>query len=152
MRSSILFELKGNLHVGGFRPFMWKIASEAGLSGWIANSEQGVLLRLEGEEEQISEFIRKIPSAVPNAFYMKEIRLVRREPSGPLDLRNIGFRVTGEDNKVPLINPDKAPCISRPFHKASAVTKTVGTDSAASKHNPLVFALLPKQPVPSHST
>ena len=89
MRSSILFELKGNLHVGGFRPFMWKIASEAGLSGWIANSEQGVLLRLEGEEEQISEFIRKIPSAVPNAFYMKEIRLVRREPSGPLDLRNI---------------------------------------------------------------
>ena len=90
MRSSILFELKGNLHVGGFRPFMWKIASEAGLSGWIANSEQGVLLRLEGEEEQISEFIRKIPSAVPNAFYMKEIRLVRREPSGPLDLRNIG--------------------------------------------------------------
>ena len=110
MRSSILFELKGNLHVGGFRPFMWKIASEAGLSGWIANSEQGVLLRLEGEEEQISEFIRKIPSAVPNAFYMKEIRLVRREPSGPLDLRNIGFRVTGEDNKVPLINPDKAPC------------------------------------------
>ena len=110
MRRSILFELKGNLHVGGFRPFMWKIASEAGLSGWIANSEQGVLLRLEGEEEQISEFIRKIPSAVPNAFYMKEIRLVRREPSGPLDLRNIGFRVTGEDNKVPLINPDKAPC------------------------------------------
>ena len=32
------------------------------------------------------------------------------------------------------------------FHKASAVTKTVETDSAASKHNPLVFALLPKQP------
>ncbi len=110
MRSSIIFELKGNLHVGGFRPFMWKIAAEAGLSGWIANSEQGVLLRLEGEDEQISEFIRKIPSSVPNVFYMKEIRLVRREPCGPLDLRNIGFRVTGEDNKVPLINPDKAPC------------------------------------------
>ncbi len=110
MRSIILFELKGNLHVGGFRPFLWKIASEAGLSGWVANSEQGVLMRLEGEEERIGEFIKSIPSKVPNAFYMKEIRLVRREPSGPLDLRHVGFRITGEDNKVPLINPDRAPC------------------------------------------
>ena len=110
MRSIILFELKGDLHVGGFRPFLWKLAAEAGLSGWIANSEQGVLLRLEGEEEQIGAFIKSIPTAVPNAFYMKEIRLVRREPSGPLDLRHVGFRITGEDNRVPLINPDRAPC------------------------------------------
>ncbi|OQA86848.1 MAG: Carbamoyltransferase HypF [Lentisphaerae bacterium ADurb.Bin242] len=110
MKNSVTFELQGSIHVGGFRPFFWKIVAEANLTGWIANSVDGVFLCLQGEDEQISSFIRGLPAKVPGAFRLHSVGMIKREVGIPDRQGSTAFRVIGDENEIPLINPDRAPC------------------------------------------
>ena len=49
MKNCVKLELLGAVHSGGVRPFFWKIAAEAGLTGWVGNSDNGICLLLEGD-------------------------------------------------------------------------------------------------------
>lgn len=110
MKSSVTFELQGSIHVGGFRPFFWKIAAEANLTGWIANSVDGVFLCLQGNDENISSFIRGLPAKVPGAFRLHSVGMIKRDVGIPDQQGNPAFRIIGDENEIPLINPDRAPC------------------------------------------
>ena len=68
MRSTVTFELKGHLNTPGFRPYIWKMAAEARLGGWVAETPGGATLRLIGEDEAIGEFIRALPVKLPRRF------------------------------------------------------------------------------------
>ena len=110
MKNSVVFELQGAVHTGGARPFFWKIAAEAGLTGWIANSSQGVFLRIEGTDEQISSFIRSLPSIVPGAYKLRSVCVIKRESGVPDEKCQPNFRVLDRPEQVPEILPDRAPC------------------------------------------
>lgn len=49
----------------GFRPFVFRLASAAGLAGWVANTPQGVLLEVEGRECALRSFREAIESQKP---------------------------------------------------------------------------------------
>ena len=110
MKSSVTFELQGSIHVGGFRPFFWKIAAEANLTGWIANSVDGVFLCLQGNDENISAFIRSLPAKVPGSFRLHSVGMIKRDVGIPDQQGSPSFRIIGDENEIPLINPDRAPC------------------------------------------
>lgn len=40
----------------GFRPFVWRLAHEQGLNGWVRNDAQGVEIHLEGPQELLLSF------------------------------------------------------------------------------------------------
>lgn len=114
MRIAVTFELKGNLNIPGFRPFMWRYATECGLGGWISNTPEGVMMRLDGEENQIGEFIKSLPYKLHNNFRLDAIKMVKREDLAPVSAagqsKKRQFNVTGPSNTVPIAIPDKAPC------------------------------------------
>ena len=110
MKSSVTLELKGVVHVGGARALFWKLASESGLNGWVANSNEGLLLRLEGIDEQLSSFIRSLPARVPGSFRLRTVCVIQREPEIPEDRCLSSFRILDPSPESPEIPPDRMAC------------------------------------------
>jgi len=44
----------------GFRPFVYVLATELGLSGWVANDSDGVIIEAEGNRGDVDEFIERL--------------------------------------------------------------------------------------------
>ena len=111
MRSTVTFELKGHLNTPGFRPYIWKMAAEARLGGWVAETPGGASLRLIGEDEAIGEFIRALPVKLPRTFHLTAIRLVQKTPAPPIPPEGTPvFRLLGPALYSPGIEADRAPC------------------------------------------
>ena len=111
MRLSVIFRLKGNLVQPGFKPFIWKMVSEAGLGGWVTDGEddESVLLQLEGEQQKIQDFIRPIPGRLAPDFMLKSISIVSKEELHFSESHPV-FRVLGNNQtKSPYLQPDKQP-------------------------------------------
>lgn len=66
-------KVSGRVQGVGFRPTVYLYATELGLSGWVENSTQGVLLEIEGTEEKIEIFIKKLKDSPPPLALVKEI-------------------------------------------------------------------------------
>ncbi len=49
----------------GFRPYVYRLATELGLAGWVGNDPAGVILEIEGEPEQVGDFLRRISLEAP---------------------------------------------------------------------------------------
>ena len=51
----------------GFRPFVYRLAVERGLTGWVLNGERGVDVHVEGNSEQLDDFTEAIRARPPPA-------------------------------------------------------------------------------------
>ena len=49
----------------GFRPFVWKRASDYGLSGWVSNDSNGVTIEVQGIESTVEEFLEGFEESAP---------------------------------------------------------------------------------------
>ena len=49
----------------GFRPFVYRLASEMGLTGWVRNYTEGVLIEACSTDERLAHFIRRIKAEAP---------------------------------------------------------------------------------------
>ena len=49
----------------GFRPFVFRLATEMGLSGWVRNGTNGVQIEACGTQERLAHFLRRIKSEAP---------------------------------------------------------------------------------------
>ena len=47
-------EVQGAVQGVGFRPFVFRLASELGLAGWVLNGNAGVAVEVEGDEAESS--------------------------------------------------------------------------------------------------
>jgi hydrogenase maturation protein HypF len=55
----------GTVQGVGFRPFVYRLAHEQGLAGWVLNDDQGVLLEVEGAEAELSHFFDRLSAEAP---------------------------------------------------------------------------------------
>ena len=67
MSSACLIKVRGVVQGVGFRPFVYRIARELHLCGWVLNGEDGVEIHLEGPEPALEEFQRLLKSGAPPA-------------------------------------------------------------------------------------
>lgn len=78
------------IHVGGivqgvgFRPFVYRLARERGITGWVLNAENGVEIHAEAEAQTLDDFADAIVNHPPPAarvaeFDMQQIALCRFE-------------------------------------------------------------------------
>ncbi|MFN4319145.1 MAG: acylphosphatase [Aquificaceae bacterium] len=67
--------LKGMVQGVGFRPFVYRLAQDLGLKGWVINSSSGVEIEVEGEEKALEEFLLKLQTQKPplSHIYSQEI-------------------------------------------------------------------------------
>jgi hydrogenase maturation protein HypF len=49
----------------GFRPFVYKLAAEHGLTGWVLNDARGVLTEVQGDEQSLALFRTRLATAAP---------------------------------------------------------------------------------------
>jgi hydrogenase maturation protein HypF len=49
----------------GFRPFVYRLANELGLSGWVRNDSEGVEIAVEGEQAKVMKLIERLRSEPP---------------------------------------------------------------------------------------
>ena len=63
IRRKMLF--RGRVQGVGFRPTVYNMAKKLGLAGVVLNSPEGVIVEVEGSEEQIEKFIKTIKTKQP---------------------------------------------------------------------------------------
>jgi hydrogenase maturation protein HypF len=64
----------------GFRPFVYRLATELHLKGWVLNSAQGVFIEVEGTKEELEEFLRRLPRERPPTRIHPKLRTFMARP------------------------------------------------------------------------
>lgn len=101
--------VRGAVQGVGFRPFVYRLATELGLAGSVRNTSRGLLIEVEGEEQRVQSFLSRLPVEAPQHAVIQGI-----EPRF-LDIAGFrGFRIDASEPGAPsaLILPDLATCPS----------------------------------------
>ena len=59
--------LRGAVQGVGFRPFVYRLANELSLTGWVLNSSAGLVVEVEGPSERLSRFEQRLEQERPKA-------------------------------------------------------------------------------------
>jgi len=92
----------------GFRPFIYRLAVEMGLTGWVLNSPQGVSIEVEGEKKTLDAFVLRIERERPPRSYIQSLECSFLDPAG-----YAGFEIRGSDGlggRTAWVLPDSATC------------------------------------------
>ena len=65
LRTRSRIELSGTVQGVGFRPFVYRLARELGLAGWVRNSPSGVAIEVEGEPGAIEQLYARLNRDLP---------------------------------------------------------------------------------------
>ncbi|NLT96506.1 MAG: carbamoyltransferase HypF [Clostridia bacterium] len=101
-------ELKGVVQGGGFRPFVYTIAHNYGIKGWVLNNSQGVFIHAEGETEDLERFLAELFNNPPGRAIIKEKKVLDEKPQGFPEFTIVESQSGGEQEV--LISPDLAMC------------------------------------------
>jgi hydrogenase maturation protein HypF len=100
--------LGGAVQGVGFRPFVYRLAVELGLRGWVSNSPQGVLLEVEGPSARLRQFLLRLEQEKPPLSSIQSLE------ASWLDAADYaGFEIrpsSGLGGKTALVLPDIATC------------------------------------------
>jgi hydrogenase maturation protein HypF len=66
----------------GFRPFIYGLAIDHKLSGWVLNTSAGVDIHIEGPQKVINSFVHAVEHKKPPLAYIDEIVVERCSPDG----------------------------------------------------------------------
>ncbi len=100
--------IQGAVQGVGFRPFLYRLAEEMQLPGWVSNTPQGIVIEVEGLPHQLEWFVRRIETEKPPHACIQSLR---RTDSDPIGL--VGFEIrasSGTGSKTALLLPDLATC------------------------------------------
>ena len=102
------FYLKGIIQGVGFRPFIYRLATDLNLKGWVQNSSEGVTIALEGEPETIADFERRLFLEKPS---LSSFKILERLEKPLAFLRDFQILPSAEgQTKRALVLPDLATC------------------------------------------
>ena len=92
----------------GFRPFVYRLAEELGLAGWVNNSPQGVVVEVEGPAGRVRELLLRIEKERPPLAAIHSLEPTFLEPVG---YRGFEIRPSLESGTpTALVLPDIATC------------------------------------------
>ena len=76
-RARVRARVEGTVQGVGFRPYVYRLAGELELDGFVSNDERGVLLEVEGAPQAVRRFLERLPREAPP---MAAVERVRSEP------------------------------------------------------------------------
>ena len=100
--------VRGAVQGVGFRPFLFRLASELKLAGWVNNSSQGVLVEVEGPRAVLETFRRRLEIEKPPRSFIQSLEASWLDAVG-----YAGFEIRASENggdKTALVMPDLATC------------------------------------------
>ncbi|MBV8378796.1 MAG: carbamoyltransferase HypF [Verrucomicrobia bacterium] len=100
--------VRGAVQGVGFRPHVYRLATELALQGWVINASAGVLIEVEGVSETLRQFLLRLEKEKPPRAELQGVEFSILDPVGYK-----GFEIRFSDQQGPktvLILPDVATC------------------------------------------
>lgn len=101
-------EIAGLVQGVGFRPFVWRLAREAGLAGFVTNTPLGVTLEVEGPAAALDRFRLRLLAETPPHASIETWSEREIEPLGETGFSIVASERAGDPSSPVL--PDLAPC------------------------------------------
>ncbi len=107
-RQQQALRIRGRVQGVGFRPFVYRLATDLGLDGWVRNDGEGVLIVLAGDDAQLASFRARLDQERPALAQVDSVVLI---PARRLTIGR-GFRIeaSGIGPVSTDITPDAAIC------------------------------------------
>ena len=103
-----LYRISGIVQGVGFRPYVWHLARELGLTGWVRNDAAGVEVLVQGRAEPIAAFTRRLPLEIPPLARVDEVRW--QDQSVACDYADFSIIESGAGEAATMIGVDTAVC------------------------------------------
>lgn len=101
-------KITGAVQGVGFRPFIYRLAAEIGLKGWVNNSAQGVWIEVEGTQAQLDRFLARVQTDKPLPAIIHDLTAALDDPLGYTQFEIRHSDDVGDRTVVML--PDLATC------------------------------------------
>jgi len=100
--------LRGAVQGVGFRPFVYRLATEMSLTGWVLNSSSGLVVEVEGPEDVLRRFEERIERERPavSVVTTRELAWIPAEGSTRFEIH----ASDGDTGKSVNVLPDLATC------------------------------------------
>lgn len=108
-REALDITVKGVVQGVGFRPFVFRCAQRFYLTGWVLNALDGVVIHVEGTQNDLDCFAIALVQEAPEAANVKELELNEASVEG-FEEFEIRFSDDAEANETTLVSPDLATC------------------------------------------
>ena len=103
-----IVNIEGIVQGVGFRPFVYKLAQQCALTGWVLNYPGGVRLEIEGPKERLEAFLSRLTEEAPPLSYIEKMDVREAEPEG-----FAGFRIRESESRTAnrtFVSPDVGVC------------------------------------------
>lgn len=100
--------IRGAVQGVGFRPFVYRLASEMQLPGWVSNTAQGVFIEVEGLKGTLDRFLLRLQNEKPPRAFIQSLEFSFLDPQG-----FTSFEIKESESQGPkttLVLPDIATC------------------------------------------
>jgi hydrogenase maturation protein HypF len=105
--SAAQVEVSGVVQGVGFRPFVYSLARERGLTGWVNNTAGGVTIVVEGDSETVAGFADDVWRLAPPMAVVESVTSDDVEPTG---FDTFEIRESAAGGELTLVSPDIATC------------------------------------------
>jgi hydrogenase maturation protein HypF len=106
--SRLKITVRGAVQGVGFRPFVYQLATDLGLHGWVNNSAQGVFIEVEGPHAHLETFLLRLGAETPPLSFIQSLEPCWMDGVGYPDF---GIRDSESGGaKTTLVLPDIATC------------------------------------------
>lgn len=99
--------VRGLVQGVGFRPYVWRLAHELGLTGWVRNDGEGVDIEAHGSEAALAALIDRLPRELPRLARIDSLESI---PASPSKLSDFSIIDSGSGPVATAIGPDAALC------------------------------------------
>ena len=115
----VALEVRGVVQGVGFRPFVYRLALEEALAGFIGNDTGGVTIELEGAGERIDTFLIRLRAEVPALARIDAVTVHEAAPTGEAGFRIVSSEVRGRvSTGIPADAATCADCLRELFDPA----------------------------------
>jgi len=107
-RTRLKLAVRGAVQGVGFRPFVFRLAEELKLAGWVNNSPQGVFIEVEGPRVALEKFLLRLETEKPVRSFIQSLESSWLDANGYKKFEIRASETGG--GKTALVMPDIATC------------------------------------------
>ncbi len=100
--------LRGAVQGVGFRPFVFRLASDMKLPGWVLNSPEGVFIEVEGAKDDLDSFLLRLQEEKPPPSFIQSLEFSFLDPAHFNSFEIRSSQLSGA--ATALVMPDIATC------------------------------------------
>ncbi len=101
-------DVRGVVQGVGFRPFVYRLAQDHNLKGWVRNTSGSVEIEVEGDEESLENFLIDLKAQTPPMARIERIAATFYPPNDYTEFQIL--KSLSQKGKYQLVSPDIATC------------------------------------------